>query len=87
MADFADRKGPLSVEDEHLALYLKEISNIPLLTAEQEVQLAKEIKKGNQNANKRDYHQQFDQREVFPKSHCSPSFGANLQLHAVDLGR
>ena len=50
MADFSDRKGPLSVEDEHLALYLKEISNIPLLTAEQEVQLAKKIKRSNQDA-------------------------------------
>lgn len=50
MADFAERKGPLSVEDEHLALYLKEISNIPLLTAAEEVTLAKEIKKDSQDA-------------------------------------
>jgi RNA polymerase primary sigma factor len=50
MSDFAERKGPLSVEDEHLALYLKEISNIPLLTAEEEVLLAKRIKRSDQRA-------------------------------------
>ena len=39
-----------SFEDKSLDLYLKEISQVPLLTAEQEVMLAKRIKKGDKAA-------------------------------------
>ncbi|MDP6037461.1 MAG: sigma-70 family RNA polymerase sigma factor, partial [Candidatus Latescibacteria bacterium] len=43
-------KRPYAREDESLDQYLQEIGEVALLTADQEVELAKRIKKGDQDA-------------------------------------
>lgn len=44
------KKATPKVSDESLAIYLREIQRYPLLTREQEVELAQKIKKGNKKA-------------------------------------
>lgn len=43
----------METPDHNIGLYLREISQVPLLTPQDEVKLAKQIKRGNKKAAKR----------------------------------
>ena len=47
--DFSDLENNVNIED-HVRMYLKEIGKVPLLTSDEEVELAKRMEKGDQAA-------------------------------------